>query len=452
MTVEVPAEPMAAEADLRDRSQRPMRRPLHVAVVTETWPPEVNGVAATVARVVDGLLDRGHRVEVVRPRQPGVDDACGTGLPMVAAAGRAVHVVVRGMRVPRYPDLRLGLPCGRALQRRWTADRPDVVHIATEGPLGWSALQAARRLRVPVVSDFRTNFHAYSRHYALGWLAAPVLAYLRMFHNRTGCTMVPTPAMRDELAAAGFETLRVVARGVDAERFRPGARSDALRADWGARDGSLVALSVGRLAAEKNLGAVLTAFDVLRAVDATARLVVVGDGPCRADLMRRCPEAIFAGQRRGADLAAHYASADVFLFPSLTETFGNVVPEAMASGLAVLAYDRAAARELIRHSDNGLLAPAADEAAFCRLARRLAAERGLAPALGRRARRTALGLSWQRIVEAVEARYVAAIDGASFATARQAGAGRSLGEDLARRPAVGAHGAAGASADAPVLR
>ncbi len=386
----------------------PARRSLRVALVTETYPPEVNGVAATIARVVEGLHARGHQLQLVRPRQ---DSAQAPG-----DEERFVEVLLRGLPIPRYPQLKMGLPSRRALIRLWTQHRPDIVHIVTEGPLGWSALQAAAHLRLPVVSDFRTNFHAYSRHYGVGWLRTPVMAYLRKFHNRTACTMVPTEALKSELAAAGFRGLRVVARGVDTQRFTPERRSQALRDSWHARPDTLVVLCVGRLAAEKNLGVLIDAVqamrDELRGPDPLVpqlRLVLVGDGPERQRLQQRCPDGIFAGVRHGDDLAAHYASADVFLFPSTTETFGNVVPEAMASGLAVVAYDHAAAGQIIRHGQNGLLARFDDAPEFCRVARRIAGDWPLVRELGAQARTTASRMDWGRIVETIEAEYAAAM-------------------------------------------
>jgi len=166
---------------------------------------------------------------------------------------------------------------------------------------------------------------------------------------------------------------------------------------------------VGRLAPEKNLQTLLAAYDAMRSRAPTARLVLVGDGPERASLQQRCPDAIFAGVRRGEDLAAHYASADIFLFPSLTETFGNVVPEAMASGLAVLGYDYAAAGQLLRHAENGLLARFDDEQDFSAAAASLAADPDGARALGLQARASARQLGWGCIVEAVETEYLAAM-------------------------------------------
>jgi glycosyltransferase involved in cell wall biosynthesis len=392
------------------------RRPLRVALVTETWPPEVNGVAMTVARLADGLRERNHALQLVRPRQARTDTpAAGDSPPFH-------EVLLRGLPIPRYPHLKMGLPAKARLLSLWALQRPDVVHIATEGPLGWSALQAALRLQLPVVSDFRTNFHAYSTHYGIGWLNKPIVGYLRRFHNRTHCTMVPTEALRHGLAAAGFDRLRVVARGVDTRLFNPARRSAALRAAWGADEDARVVVHVGRMAPEKNLGLLADAFDAMRASDPALRLVLVGDGPARKALQARCPQAVFAGMQQGEALAAHYASADLFLFPSLTETFGNVVPEAMASGLAVLAYDHAAATQLIRHGGNGVLAPFDDAGRFVGEAVRLAAERARADTVRRAAVATAARLGWDRIVAQVEAEYLAAMQ----AGAHPRAAGRFL--------------------------
>jgi len=370
------------------------RRSLRAAVVTETYPPEVNGVSLTIARFVEGLRARGHDLHLVRPRQDGADRAA------VAAGYR--EILTRGLPIPRYPSLKLGLPAKRALERLWTHRRPDVVHIVTEGPLGWSALRAADKLRIPAVSDFRTNFHAYSRHYGIGWLGKPILAYLRKFHNRTLCTMVPTEALRAQLAALGFRGLRVVTRGVDTILFSPARRSEELRASWGAGPSDPVLLHVGRIAPEKNLDTLLGAYAAARRREPRARLVLVGDGPARREIQARCPDAILAGMRRGEDLAAHYASGDVFLFPSLTETYGNVTAEAMASGLAVVAFDYAAAAALIRHGENGLLAGFGDSESFSALAARLVAEPAALAALGAQARHTAGAHDWTRVVQQLE--------------------------------------------------
>ncbi|MEO7727130.1 MAG: glycosyltransferase family 1 protein [Burkholderiales bacterium] len=370
------------------------KKSLRIAFVTETYPPEVNGVANTAAHFVEGLRARKHEILLLRPRQHSSDRA-------------AIHpgfheVLMRGLPIPRYPGLKMGLPAKQALVRLWSRVRPDLVHIVTEGPLGWSALQAARKLKLPVSSDFRTNFHAYSRHYGVGWLHQPIAAYLRKFHNRTGLTLVPTESMRRQLDALGFRNLHVVARGVDTGLFNPARRSEALRVSWDAAPDDPVAVYAGRLAPEKNLEPVLAAFEHIRRSRPRAKLVFVGDGPARASLQQRAPDAIFAGMRTGEELAAHYASGDIFLFASLTETFGNVTVEAMASGLAVVAYGYAAAAEHIVHDRNGLLAPFNDAAQFVRLAEALAVDRARMRAFGARAQRTAERLAWDSVVDQFE--------------------------------------------------
>ena len=372
-------------------------RRLRISMVTETYPPEINGVAMTIGRLVDGLLARGHTVQVVRPRQHSRDCS--------RRDGRLEILPLPGFPIPFYPQLRVGFPAGGRLNQCWRQTPPDLVHIVTEGPLGGSALDAARRLGLRIFSGFHTNFHSYSRHYGVGLLAKPIVAYLRRFHNRTDRTLVPTEDLTTELRQLGFGGLRVLARGVDTRLFDPEHRDPALRRSWGAGPTDPVALYVGRLAAEKNLRVALDAYRALRDVCPTARLVLVGDGPLAAKLQMRHPEIVFPGVRIGADLAAHYASADLFLFPSLTETFGNVTLEAMASGLAVVAFDYAAAHRHIVHGQSGLLASCGDRAGFISAVRRLAEEPELAHALGRTARRTVMAFDWEQICKQLEQCY-----------------------------------------------
>ncbi|TAH50905.1 MAG: glycosyltransferase family 1 protein [Betaproteobacteria bacterium] len=362
---------------------------LRIALVTETYPPEVNGVAMTLQRMVDGLIRRGHRVQLIRPRQTSADVA--------QRSADYEEMLSRGWKLPRYDGLRFGLPAKAALIRSWSRQRPDLVHVATEGPLGWTAISAAKKLRLPVTSDFHTNFDHYSEHYGVGWLRQPVSAYLRRFHNRTEATFVPTADMARMLRTQGYDRVEVVSRGVDTTLFSPVRRSGALRAQWGAGDDEVVLISVGRLAPEKNLPLVLRAHAAVREVLPRARLVIVGDGPMREAVARDCPDAVLCGMRTGADLAAHYASADLFVFPSLTETFGNVTLEAMASGLCTVAYDYAAAAEVVRDMDNGLSAPSRDEGAFIERVVRAAMDDRLRRRLAARARTSAEQLDWERV-------------------------------------------------------
>ena len=254
----------------------PANAPLRIAVVTETWPPEVNGVALTLSRLIQELSQRQHTIQLLRPRQDRHETE--------SHREGWSELLLKGMPIPRYPQLKLGFPSKKSLIQAWSLQRPDLVHIATEGPLGWSALQAARVLRLPVTSDFRTNFQSYSKHYGVGWLQKPIVAYLRKFHNRTLCTMVPTQAMHDQLKLLGFHNLQVVARGVDTKLFTPDKRSSSLRDQWHADDQTLVILSVGRLAAEKNLDLTVKTYQAMKQNKRPVKLVFCGDGPYRAKL------------------------------------------------------------------------------------------------------------------------------------------------------------------------
>lgn len=381
---------------------------LRIAVVTETYPPEVNGVAMTLSRLVQALADRQHRVQLIRLRQP--HDPSGPTVSQVRTGDVHKDILMRGVPIPRYPGLRMGLPCKGSLVKLWSVQRPDVVHIATEGPLGWSALRAAQQLKLPVSSDFRTNFHAYSRHYGLGVLLRSIMLVLRKFHNRADLTMVPTKELRGQLHGYGFRNLMVVGRGVDGEQFNPQARCTELRRQWGVPEGGLALVSLGRLAPEKNLDLTVSAFEAARRVRSDVRMVFIGDGPLRASLQARCPQAVFTGMLRGAELVRHVASGDLLLFPSETETFGNVVTEAMACGVPVLAYRMAAAAELISSGINGQVVEPGDEASYVRSAAELVMSGSLLRQLGDQARRDVAELDWRGIARQVELALLALVD------------------------------------------
>jgi glycosyltransferase involved in cell wall biosynthesis len=257
-------------------------------------------------------------------------------------------------------------------------------------------------LGIPVLSGFHTNFHAYAKHYGAGWLCRPLARYLRWFHNRTAGTLVPSVDLRDRLHGEGFRNLHVLERGVDTILFAPTRRSAALRREWGAGEGDLVVLSVGRLAVEKNVALAVRTYRAMQAVPRVRRFVLVGEGPLGAALRAAHPDLVFTGVQRGARLAEHYASADVFVFASETETFGNVTLEAMASGLGVVAYDYAAARRHIADGDTGVLVPYGRAVAFVEGARRLVGSPRELAAMRRRARAAVLVFDWPRVVERFE--------------------------------------------------
>ena len=373
----------------------PATRPsLRIAVVTETWPPEVNGVAMTLAKLVQGLSHRNHDVQLIRPRQTKTDS------PMSDAS--LEEVLMRGMPIPRYPELKLGLPSKKTLVKTWTLRRPDVVHIATEGPLGWSALQAAKVLKLPVTSDFRTNFQSYSKHYGVGWLRKPIVAYLRKFHNATACTMVPTRELMRTLSQNGFANLKVVSRGVDTKLFNIAKRDTGLRSSWGATDDTKVLISVGRMAPEKNLDQVLKTYDALKSTGQAFKLVMVGDGPLKEQFQKRYPEIIFPGMLSHSNLAAYYASSDLFIFPSQTETFGNVTLEALASGIPVLAFDCAAARDWVQTGVNGWLIAENNPEGFAAQAVTIFNSKDLLDQITQSTRQQVVHLDWDQIAEQVE--------------------------------------------------
>ena len=375
---------------------------MRLSLVTDTFPPDVNGVALTLRRLRDMLVSRGHAVEVVLP---------GDLWPHSLAAGAVGAEDPAGMLklpsfpLPGYKGLRFGLPAKGALRKHWRAHPPEIVYVATESPLGFSAADVSHELGIPVVSGFHTNFDTYMQHYKVPMLRELAGGYLRSLHNRTAATFAPSPDVMDRLQAEGFRNVKHLGRGVDTAFFDPARRDPDLRASWGMGEGDAVALYVGRVAAEKNLSLAVRAFEDMRRLEEAAgrrfRAVIVGDGPKRAEIEKSHPEFHFAGMRTGPDLAAHYASADVFVFPSVSETFGNVIIEAMASGLAVVSFHYAAALLHLRPGQNGLSAPLGDEPAFLEACRN-ALDRSLWPSLRAQARRTAESLGWEAVVERFE--------------------------------------------------
>ena len=358
----------------------------------------------TLGRLVDGLAQRGHRLTIIRPRQRHES-------PRFSVTQRVACRQVRlpGIPIPGYPQLRLGLPASRRLRQLWSLSRPDLVHVATEGPLGASAITTAHEFGIPVTSSFHTNFDQYTRDYRIGWLKPVVAAWLRHLHNRTRRTFVPTPTLLTRLSTEGYTNLRLLSRGVDTALFNPAQRDASLRNSWGVAPEDPVILHVGRIAPEKNYPLLFRAFDAVKAVEPRARLVLVGDGPRLSAYQRQRPDVIFTGFYTGLNLARHYASGDLYLHASSTETFGNVITEALASGLAVSAFDYAAAHEFIRHEENGLVAPVDDEATFFANARRLITNRPLRQSLRAAAPAAVHNRSWDAVIDGFAADLTAAM-------------------------------------------
>ena len=364
--------------------------PLKIAIVTETFPPEVNGVAMTFGVIASELGRRGHQVTVYRPGRPD--------LPGDASHPEFREIPMPGLPIPGYSILRFGLPARRRFEKLWRTDPPDIVHVVTEGPLGATAISAARALGLPVTSSFHTNFHHYSASYGCAPLSRVMLGWLRRIHNRTRRTFVPTAELAAELEQAGFNNLALLSRGVDLRQFSPSRRDPALRAAWGAGPDDLVVLHVGRMAAEKNYSQLFKCYAEMRKADPRLRFVLAGDGPLRAGLKANNLDCIFAGSMPRADLARYYASADIYIHASLSETFGNVLTEAMASGLAVAGFDYAAARQFVSHGENGLVAPCDQPCALEDAAVRLVRDADLRGKLRIAAPQSVAHQSWEKVI------------------------------------------------------
>ncbi|ADE54903.1 glycosyltransferase family 4 protein [Coraliomargarita akajimensis] len=363
---------------------------MKLCIVTETYPPEVNGVAMTLYRISEGLRKQGHKVSIVRPRQSSE----------AQNARYDAETIVPGLPLPGYDGLRFGLPCRQTLRKLWKAEAPDIIYAATEGPLGQSAIRAAEDLGIPITSGFHTNFHEYMKHYKLPILEKMVGGFLKKTHNRTRRTFAPSQDVINRLNEMGIQDTRLLGRGVDTELFNPQRRDPKLRQRWGVDpDRGVVAIFVSRLAAEKNIPLAAKAFAHVRARHPDVACVFVGDGPERVKLEKKHPDFIFAGMQKGEDLARHYASGDIFVFPSITETFGNVVTEAMASGLVTLAYDYAAPRRFIRDGVNGYVADFNNEAAFMRRLEDALHQREHWTTVREAARATAETLDWDSIIQ-----------------------------------------------------
>jgi glycosyltransferase involved in cell wall biosynthesis len=358
---------------------------MRLLIVTDTFTPDVNGVARTLNQLAHGMVNLGHEVQVVATSEHAQD-----------SPEPFVRHVVWSVPLPGYAIIRVGLATVGWFRKLFQKNATAVLYVATETPLGMAAIWAAKQCGVPVVSGFHTNFHTYLRSYHLSALKGVAEAFLRKVHNHTFRTLTPSVHTAQLLQQMGITSVQVLGRGVDSSLFMPAARDNSLRAQWGADENTPVIVHVGRLAEEKNLPVLEQAVAAFRRVQPHAKCVIVGDGPSGERLRRAHPDWIFAGMLRGAELARHYASGDVFLFPSLTETFGNVVTEALASGLLVVAYDYAAAHEHIRHGENGLLAAGEQPDALLECAQQ-AALHWNDSGMRSRAHATAAHISWESI-------------------------------------------------------
>lgn len=362
---------------------------MKLALITDTWLPEVNGVTTVLSRMREGLRERGHTVLVVAPRYRD--------------APRDEEGVLRraSMPCPGYPSSRLSWPLSRRVPAALDAFEPDLVHVVTEGPIGSIGRRWALARQVPLVTSFHTDFPRYAARYLGRWAVAPVRRHLRRFHAPAAHTQTPSATTRDELAVLGVPRPVVWGRGVDSRIFTPARRDERRRASLGV-DGRLVVLHVGRLAVEKDVDTMAAAFRLLHArIGSRLAFWVAGDGPRAPEVRAALPFATHSGFLPRASLADLYADADLFVFPSPTETCGLVALEAMSSGLPVTAADQGGVLENVRHGINGLLACAGQPAAFAEAVEGLAADRGTRQAMSQAARAFAVARDWERELDAL---------------------------------------------------
>ena len=372
-----------------------IRPRLKIAIVTETWSPEINGVALSLLQLCKGLQKQGHKILLIRPEQKLV---CDEFLPNQ-------ECLVKAQAIPQYPSLQFGWPQFLKVSQALERFAPNVIHIVTEGPLGLSVLQAAKSKGIPVSSGFHSPFQEFSRYFDLAFLIKPIQRYLRWFHNNTQLTCIPSKDTEYILREFGICCpLLVVGRGVDVSRFSPQYYSDVLRQQWKVTSSTKVMLYVGRLSPEKEIDVLIKAyFSMKKNTQQDIKLVIVGDGPERNRLEMLCQggEVVFTGNLSGLKLAQAYASANVFVFASQVETFGNVVLEAMASGLPIIAYNYACAHLHVKNGETGWLSALGDTTGFIQSIYSLPNNQRLKH-MGLQAREAIQHIGWQYPVQQFE--------------------------------------------------
>ena len=372
-------------------------RPLRVALVTSSYNFIADGVALTLNRLVAFLQSRGVEVLVFAPVSK---------TPAFAHQGEIV--VVPSAPLPLRSEYRLALGLPRPQRERLRAFAPDIVHIAVPDLLGHHALRFALELGFPVVASYHTRYETYLKYYGLDLLRGPASRIIARFYASCREVYVPSNSMAEVLASdIGPNRIHLWQRGVDTMRFNPAKRSEAWRASVGLRPDEVVVAFVSRLVREKRVATVVEVLNRLSAAGIRHRGLFVGEGPARMTLRNAAPDAVFTGHLGGEDLAVAYASSDIFIFPSDTETFGSVTLEAMASGLATVCADATGSRSLVAPGVTGFLVGPSDTAGFFDHVRDLAVDEVRRRAMGRAARERSLLFSWDEAMGGLLARYQA---------------------------------------------
>lgn len=373
---------------------------MRLALVTDTYLPEINGVTTVLDVMRRGLLARGHTVLVCAPSYPGMPEDVDPAI-----------VRRPSIPCPGYPNVRLSWPFGGAVVPILESFQPDVVHVVTEGPLGAVGRRFARRYRIPLVTSFHTDFPRYATRYLGAWAAGPTRRFLRQFHSAAVLTQTPSEETQRELVQLGVPNPVVWGRGVDTALFAPSRRSESRRAELGLSGEVPLILHVSRLAVEKDVDTLVAAFR--RAHDllgSQVRFAVAGDGPRGAWVREQLPFAQHRGFLARRALAELYADADIFVFPSPTETCGLVALEAMAAGLPVIAADRGGVLENLRDGLNGRTVAAGDPEQFAQTIATLARDVDQRNAMAQAARAFAVARDWEHELDALEPMYRAVVE------------------------------------------
>ncbi len=374
---------------------------MKIAYFTDTYLPQINGVTNTLGRLGNYLSANNVRHVFFSPHYPGDSEI----------SDRKYVKRFRSINFPIYPECRLSVPMYSNFSRLADKFKPDIVHIVTPLGIGLSGLKYARERNIPVVSSFHTNFDAYLKYYNLDFLEPLLWNFFRWFHSFCSINFSPSRETIEILQSKGIENLRLWSRGIDTEAFNPVHRNPDIRAQINPENRK-VFLYAGRLAAEKDLDILMASIiNINRTYPGSAQFVVVGDGPYASYMKEVSPDnVVFTGYLKGQALSAMYASCDVFVFPSSTETFGNVVLEAMASGLPVVAVNSGGVKDSIMNNYNGFLCEPRNVESFSTSISRFLDDSSLICRLGANARQYTLLKSWESIFGQLVSDYHSAME------------------------------------------
>lgn len=391
------------------------KKAMRIALITETYPPQINGVSRTLGMLTEHLSAKGHDVLVIHPEYGDLS----SGLVIAPEYQDRIQIqTVPALPLPFYKEVLIPRPPFSNYKTVLSSFHPDLVHIATEGGLGLSALRYCKKRRWPVVSSFHTNFDAYASHYRMRWAVPVVARYLRWFHNRTLATYVPSTTMIHRLESLGFERLSLWPRGVNTSFFRPDRPgSKRIRDQFHIPVDATVIGHCGRLAPEKNIDYLADVFSQVLNESTNTHVLIVGDGPSRTALetkLKRLPHAFgrahFTGYLTGDQLADAYSAMNLFAFSSRTETFGNVLLEAMASGLPVVAIAEGGPSDVVQDQVTGrLIDPKALPEEMTKILSQWISNKKLLNQIANNARTYAQKVTWERIMDGLFENYQVAL-------------------------------------------